>query len=167
MHHHGESVSHAESARQVAESLIPEVIRDFNARRGFSPDYNFRGYWSLFNDSIQQIVAEKLIKIILCLSLKERGAFLGQIAFCRKSGDRCLFGYQGEDPFPDGNMPVSEKMRWHGMSRLTLKITEGSNKEWDGPSKLLFEAMKAVMEELLPLTQCALNIALTHEPSNT
>ncbi|MBI2645276.1 hypothetical protein HYW94_03845 [Candidatus Uhrbacteria bacterium] len=148
-----EITSYMQEARLIAESLIPEIVSDFRNRKGSSIEYGIRDYWSLYNDSIQQIVAKKIIRLILYIPLKDRGAFLGQIAFCRKSGDRCLFGYQDEDPFPDGKAPISEKMRWHGMSRSTLKITEGSNKEWDGPSKLLFEAMKAVMEELLPLTQ--------------
>jgi len=161
------NASHTESARKIAGSLASEIVSDFRTRKGFSPDYDIRAHWSLYNDSIQQIVAQKIIQLLLCIPLKDRGAFLGQIAFCRKSGDRCLFGYQGEDPFPDGKAPISEKMRWHGMSRSTLKITEGSNKEWDGPSKLLFEAMKAVMEELLPLTQNELNLAHAHEMRHT
>lgn len=157
------SVNHAQ---EIAQTLVQDVISDFISRKGSTIEYGIRDHWSLYNDNIQQIVARKIIGTIMRVPPDERGALLGKIAFCRKSGDRCLFGYQGEDPFPDGKVPISEKARWHGMSRRTLKITEGSNKEWDGPSKLLFEAMKAVMEELLPLTQSCINVQETHETSH-
>lgn len=140
-------------AEKIAGALVHAVIDDFMARKPSMTDCDIRNYWRLYNENVQHIVARRIMSILMGIPMEERGAFLGRIAFCRKSGDRYLFGYQGEDLFPGNKMPISEKARWHGMSRATLKITEGSNKEWDGPSKLLFEAMKAVMEELLPLTQ--------------
>lgn len=157
MDHQTDNGSGIHPARTIAQGIVLAVIDDFTAHKSSMSDDDMRSYWSLYNDSIQQIVARRIISLLMSIPMEERGAFLGGIAFCRKSGDRYLFGYHGEDPFPGNKMPFSEKTRWHGISRATLKIADGSNKEWDGPTKLLFEAMKAVMEELLPLTQKEIN----------
>ena len=153
-------------AQTLAHTLLPTVMEKSHAART-SHKCQIREYWALYNEVVQGIVATYILERLNALSHDEQGAYLGCIAFCRKSGDRCLFGSSVDDPFP-GTKKDTHKSSWHGMSRTTLKITEGANKEWDGPSKLLFEAMKAVMEELLPLAEAAdvpLKTALAAEQS--
>lgn len=140
------------TAQGFAQEFVPGVVEDYHSHQTFgaSQGRSLRDYWHFCNDSLQARVLDKIMGTLRSLPPEEMGAILGSLAFCARGG-RYDFNYQGTSPVPIN--PKNGTVSTGGISRTTLAIAQKVHDDWDGPSKLVLLAMKAVLSELYELVE--------------